>query len=179
MPLSLYLAGPDVFRPDARAIAARKKALCAAHGFEGLDPLDNPLPEFPDKHQVAMAIFRANISLMERADAVIANLTPFRGPSADPGTVFELAWMLGRNRPAFAYSTVGTPYFERARAVFGGLDPSGDEIEDFGLLDNLMIDCALTQAGASIIIPPRHGLDPLWAFEGCLEAASRHFHRGK
>lgn len=168
-----------MFRRDARAIADRKKALCAAHGFDGLDPLDNALLQHADKRTVATAIFRANMALMDRADAIVANLTPFRGPSADPGTVFELAWMLGRNRPAFAYSTTAALYGERTRAILGGPDPSGDEIEDFGLHDNLMVDCALNEAGSPIITPPRHGLDPLWSFERCLEAASRHFGFGK
>ena len=30
---------------------------------------------------------------MKEADAIIANLTPFRGPSADTGTVYELGYM--------------------------------------------------------------------------------------
>ena len=171
----LYLAGPDVFRPDARALASRKKALCRAHGFDGLDPLDNPLPQHVDKQDAAMTIFQANMALMGRADAIVANLTPFRGPSADPGTVFELAWILGQGRPAFGYSTSATPYSARTLAMFGGPDPSGDEIEDFGLHDNLMIDRALEQAGQPIVTPPRHDLDPLWGFERCLEAARRHF----
>jgi nucleoside 2-deoxyribosyltransferase len=43
--MMLYLAGPDIFMPDAKAIGDRKKALCARHGFEGLYPLDLGLPE--------------------------------------------------------------------------------------------------------------------------------------
>ena len=35
----LYLAGPDVFAPDARALGDRRRALCAKWGFEGLFPL--------------------------------------------------------------------------------------------------------------------------------------------
>ena len=30
-----------------------------------------------------------------QADAIIANLTPFRGPGADAGTVYELGYMAG------------------------------------------------------------------------------------
>src|SRR3546814_15668084 len=36
---SLYLAGPDVFRPDARERGRELKALCAQFGIEGLFPL--------------------------------------------------------------------------------------------------------------------------------------------
>jgi nucleoside 2-deoxyribosyltransferase len=38
--MRVYLAGPEVFLPDALAIAAAKKRLCAAHGLEGVFPLD-------------------------------------------------------------------------------------------------------------------------------------------
>ena len=33
---SLYLAGPDVFHPDAAGLGRAKQALCAAYGFRGL-----------------------------------------------------------------------------------------------------------------------------------------------
>jgi len=35
-----YLAGPDVFLPDAVAHARRKVAICAAHGIEGGAPVN-------------------------------------------------------------------------------------------------------------------------------------------
>src|SRR5690606_8586836 len=41
---SLYLAGPDVFRPDARERGRELKALCAEFGIEGLFPLDQEVP---------------------------------------------------------------------------------------------------------------------------------------
>ena len=41
---TLYLAGPDVFRPDAAARGEALKALCREFGFEGLFPLDQALP---------------------------------------------------------------------------------------------------------------------------------------
>ena len=42
--------------------------------------------------------------MMDAADAIIANLTPFRGPSADAGTVYELGYMAGRGKLCLAYS---------------------------------------------------------------------------
>lgn len=41
---AIYLAGPDVFRPDAEAHGEMLKALCAEFGFLGLYPLDHALP---------------------------------------------------------------------------------------------------------------------------------------
>ena len=37
----IYLAGPDVFARDPFLLAARKKAICAKYGFEGVFPMDN------------------------------------------------------------------------------------------------------------------------------------------
>ena len=39
----VYLAGPEVFLPDAIAVGAEKCRLCAEYGFEGLFPLDASL----------------------------------------------------------------------------------------------------------------------------------------
>jgi len=39
----IYLAGPDVFLPDAVEIWRRKAELCTRHGLIGLYPLDNAI----------------------------------------------------------------------------------------------------------------------------------------
>ena len=41
--MKIYLAGPDVFLPDAVEIGRRKAAICARHGLTGLYPLDNAI----------------------------------------------------------------------------------------------------------------------------------------
>ena len=98
--MKVYLAGPDVFVPNAIAIGQRKRALCTEHGLIGHYPLDN-IVDFtaPD---ASLQIFRANQALMDKSDAIIANLTPFRGPSADAGTVYELGYMAGKADAASA-----------------------------------------------------------------------------
>lgn len=183
--MKLYLAGPDVFRADAKAIAARKKALCARYGFEGLDPLDQDPPTGLCPAETASAIFRANSALMRRADGIVADLSPFRGPSADPGTVFELGFMTGLGKPAFGYSTSVEPFLQRTAAICGvrGVDgewrdADGLVIEPFGLRDNLMIDRALAVAGQEMVVPARStgGVqDAAWCIERCLQAAKDYF----
>ena len=37
----VYLAGPDVFFPDAREVFTWKKEICWNAGLEGMSPLDN------------------------------------------------------------------------------------------------------------------------------------------
>src|SRR5256714_14973901 len=94
---TVYLAGPDVFLPDALDIGRRKVELCTRHGLIGLYPLDNAIDRAAK--DASLAIFRGNENMMIEADAIIANLTPFRGPGADAGTVYELGFMAGRGEP--------------------------------------------------------------------------------
>lgn len=162
--LKVYLAGPDVFLRNARAFGEEKKKICAAHGFEGAFPLDNELSQRgADRLQFAMAISRANEDLMDRCDLIIANMTPFRGPSMDVGTAYEMGYMRARGKPVFAYSNVVPPYLERVRESPSGPisspadatrfeDRFGMEVEDFGLLDNLMLEGAVRTQGGQIIV---------------------------
>jgi len=185
---SLYLAGPDVFLEDAAAIGARKVELCAAYGFEGLFPLDAE-PEFHAHLRPSRAIYEANIALIGRSAGVIANLTPFRGVSADPGTLFELAYAIAKALPVFAYSNVAEPFAARLSASFGsagrhdalGRTIAGDgmTIEDFEqpgapLSDNLMIEEAVRAQGWDIVtrdVAPAERFRDLGGFEACLALA--------
>jgi nucleoside 2-deoxyribosyltransferase len=180
---SIYLAGPDVFFPNAREALSAKAALCARYGFLGLPPLDVEIVAQgkPDSGQ----IFARNLALMRRADLIIANLTPFRGVSADPGTVFELGWFDGAGKPAYGYSNVAGNLEARVAAAFAPVGEGamgrkiandGLAIEGFGLADNLMIDEALRPLGG--LVRPTDGkdrpIDDLALFEECLKrAASR------
>ena len=133
----VYLAGPDVFRPDPVGHGAALKACCAAHGLVGVYPLDQALPPGLSGPAMGAAIYRGNVAFIRDCDAVLANLTPFRGPSADAGTVFEVGYAAALGKPVVGYTTDPRVYGER-------VTPDGWEIEDFGLADNLMIACALT-----------------------------------
>jgi nucleoside 2-deoxyribosyltransferase len=99
-----YLAGPEVFLPDAIAIGQRKKALCSEYGFEGLYPFDNEVSADSLGTPVDRLIYRANIAILREVDFGIFNLTPFHGPSADVRTVFELGMLTGLEKPVFAYT---------------------------------------------------------------------------
>lgn len=141
--IRVYLAGPDVFHPDAVELGRRKKAICAELGLDGVYPLDNELPlEGLAPFDQGMAIYRANITLMNGCAAAIANMTPFRGPSCDAGTAFEIGYMRALNRPVFAYSNVATPFTERST----GHDEYA--VERFDMTDNLMLDGAVVDSGS-------------------------------
>jgi nucleoside 2-deoxyribosyltransferase len=171
---TIYLAGPEVFLIDADEIGKRKQELCARYGFEGLYPLDNNIMQTADE-RVDRRIYLANKAMLERADIGICNLTPFRGPSADVGTVLELGLMVGLGKPVFAYTNDASDYVlrvEREATIAG----DGMMIEDFGNADNLMLDWAIQESCGHPIV--RHGaaisaryLD-LTAFEQCLRLAA-------
>ena len=179
--MKIYLAGPDVFLPDAVETGRRKAAICARHGLTGLYPLDNAIDL--TSAAASLAIFEGNEAMMDSADAIIANLTPFRGPSADAGTVYELGYMAGRGKLCFAYSNDPALYTERVarsfavtKAAAGHLiDNDGLVVEDFGLPDNLMMIHALDLRGAKLVMPRQRPLD-IWhdlaSFEACVALAA-------
>src|SRR5487761_739911 len=88
MAVNAYLAGPDVFLPNAREHALRKIEICARYGIIGQAPLNEDIDTLKamPANEAWHAIFRKDLAMMERSDAIIANLTPFRGASADAGT---------------------------------------------------------------------------------------------
>lgn len=180
---SVYLAGPDVFLPDAATALGRKKAMCSAYGLEAVSPLD-ALPEEPADWAGLPAwgrIALCNEAHIRRSAAVIANLTPFRGPSADPGTVYELGFMRALGRPVFAYANTTAGFAERTRAALGlaadaTQDSSAMLIEAFDLFDNLMIDAAVAHSGGTLVrveTPADARWTDLAAFERCVAAAAR------
>jgi nucleoside 2-deoxyribosyltransferase len=177
----IYLAGPDVFLPDAIEIGRRKAELCKRYGLGGLYPLDNAV-DLTAK-DASLTIFRGNEAMMNQADAIIANLTPFRGASADAGTVYELGYMAGRGKLCLGYSNDPSCYADRVRQFTevrsrdGRLvDASGLTVEDFGLSDNLMMVHALDLYGCSLVTPKQAPAD-LWhdlaAFEACVQLAAQ------
>jgi nucleoside 2-deoxyribosyltransferase len=151
--MKIYLAGPDVFLPKPLDIAAKKKAICNYYGFTGVFPLDNKL-DFTGliPFERGMLIYRSNKQLMDDCDLIVANMTPFRGPSMDIGTGFELGYMAGQNKPLFAYSNDGRLYIKRVSQHEPGLDQEGMSVESFHCFDNLMIDGAICHSGGEMIV---------------------------
>lgn len=183
--LKIYLAGPDVFLPDAIAIGDRKKALCEAYGFVGLFPFDSEAQNSSPGERIDHLIYRENMAMIRSADLGIFNLTPFRGISADPGTVFELGMMMGLGKPAFGYSNESGDLLDRMRQK--GLvefrdeewcDLDGMKVEDFGNADNLMIDASLAVSGHPIVrraVLQDQRYHDLGGFEECLRMARASF----
>lgn len=184
--MRVYMAGPEVFLADAASVAAAKQAICAAHGLVGVFPLEPPpsLPvqALPEWRQ----IYSANEAHIRSSDALVANLTPFRGPSADVGTAYELGFMRALGRPAFGYSNVTQRFGARSLAALGRRarrrsdgsweDDEGMAVEEFDRHDNLMLDGGILASGGCFEVeevPAGMRWHDLTAFGRCIEAAAR------
>jgi nucleoside 2-deoxyribosyltransferase len=181
---TIYLAGPEVFLPYAIEIGIAKKRLCAEFGFEGLFPFDNELPQDVAAADRSRLIFEANEAMMRQADLIIANLTPFRGPSADAGTVYEVGFMAGLGKPRLGYSNCVGDLLRRTLDADRGahrreadgawVDSRQMAIEDFGNADNLMITETLAAAGLKLVVndvPDGERFGNLEGFRMCLKLA--------
>jgi len=177
--MKAYLAGPDVFLPNAAENAAAKIAICARYGIIGRPPLNEDIARILTlPHDEAWrAIYLKDIEMMEECDIIIANLTPFRGTSADSGTLIEVGWFLGRGKKVFGYSNAATEFAARSAAHVAAIpDPIPRlAVEGFGLPDNLMIPGAVEYGGGLPIFLPPDGkdraFDALDIFETCVAAA--------
>jgi nucleoside 2-deoxyribosyltransferase len=176
MKATAYLAGPDVFLPNAVAHAAAKVEICRRSGLRGLPPLNEDAELAATGLEVWRAIYEKDVAMMEQSDLIIANLTPFGGASADAGTLIEVGWFLGKGKPIFGYSNTPENFESRMRKQLG--EHSGLSIEGFHLPDNLMIVGAVQSGGYPIFLPTdgkARGLEVLDVFETCVEAAARYF----
>jgi nucleoside 2-deoxyribosyltransferase len=137
----IYLAGSDVFLENAQDEGDRLKKLCKEYGFEGYFPLDNVISG-SNVQELSKNIKEANIALIKNCDIVIANLSPFRGPEPDSGTVWEVGYGQGIDKEVVAYSTDSRTLKEKTQSILNLGDADRDdnnmEIEDFGLTHNLM-----------------------------------------
>jgi nucleoside 2-deoxyribosyltransferase len=186
----VYLAGPDVFLREAQALASAKRELCERHGFTGVSPVDNVI-DFSglSKNEAALRIALANEQLISDCGLVIANVTPFRGPSADVGTVYEMGYARGLGRPVFAYTNAGRNLLERMtqdinfRLTQDGAGRYEDEhhmhIEDFDCYDNLMLLGAVYDGSSFRVVkksvPRERYFTDLEGFEECLRLAAEVF----
>ena len=137
----------------------------------------------PDWQRIALR----NEALIRSCTLMIANVTPFRGPSADVGTIYEVGFMRALGRPVFGYATTAEPFTQRSLAFAascGGAVEDDDRnwrdadrmlIEQFDLFDNLMIEAGIIGSGGALLIeeiPRADRWTDLSVFERCVRAAS-------
>lgn len=145
----VYIAGPDVFEIDAIARGQRFSNHAAKRGLKGMYPLDNLIDL--DDPEASLKIYQANLDLLNSADYVIANLNNFRGCEPDSGTVWEVAYAIGKGKPVIGYVYNEKTLLEKVQEtqdvkLKDGMyfDNEGKIIENFGNKLNLMLEHSLT-----------------------------------
>ena len=162
----VYLAGPSVFFRDAATRRAALEGLCFRHFVEPVWPADGDRPEHRglSGREMGKSICLGNLAAILGSEAMVADISPFRGPHCDPGTAFEIAYAVARGIPVFAFTeAVATDgaclrltdriWCERtADGIWR--DVHGHMVEDFGMAENLMIGASVrmvcTSADAAI-----------------------------
>jgi|SRR5665648_213210 len=185
--IRVYLAGPEVFLTNAKEIGEYKKELCRKYGFEGVFPIDVEVnTKDKEPREIGLCISDVNEGLLRSCEIVIANITPFRGPSADVGTAYEMGFAHALGKRVFAYTNSAVPFTERTVAALNGQvsrsidgklrDTQGMLIEESNLTDNLMIDGCINANSKLLLVEEAPGsqlFTYLGGFEKCLRAAQK------
>ena len=123
----VYLAGPTCFLDDAQQLYDDLKARCLVHGMIGLSPCDSGVGGSADAHMIR----NRNLELIQSCDALLADLRPFRRPSADCGTVYECGYASALNKPVFAYYVWQDITYRDKVLAMGGRRDAADLVADF------------------------------------------------
>lgn len=143
----IYLAGPEVFKVNAKEIGSYLVKKCEEHGYKGLFPLDNEIAA-GSKASMSKAIFLANKKMIEECDIVVANLNDWRGKEPDSGTVWECGYASALGKRVIAYMDSTSPYLSKfdldikiseSNGFMVTLDENDLIIEDFDNPLNLML----------------------------------------
>ena len=176
---TLYLSGPDLYLPEGSALIARKRGLCEDAGFAALTARDGERQEVEPSEAMARELYAGALANLRQADAVIANLSAWRGPGCEAASAFEAGFASALAKPVFAYLNVAdeedADYRGRVEAMLGAApdeagvwrDVEGSAIEDFGLPESLMLWSEARRFYVIVTPDPQYDLTGLGL---CLEA---------
>jgi nucleoside 2-deoxyribosyltransferase len=136
---SVYFAGPDVFRLQARDIGLMLKDRAQENGLIGLYPLDNEVDNNLSRKERARRVYNGNLGMIRMADAIVANVCDFRGKDVDSGTAFEIGFAVALGKPVFMYINDIRSLRNKISHYEDGYDENCLFVEDFGLPVNLML----------------------------------------
>ena len=180
---TLYLAGPDRHYPDAEALIARKRALCEADDRTARFGGDDVGLSFAAGELQAREAYAGALANLRGSDAVVANLTPWRGPGCDPSTAFEVGFASALGRPVLGYLNLDdeadAEYRARVEAWIGAApdeagvwrDANACKVEDLDLPESAML---WAEARRLFVIVTPEPLNDLTGLELCLEALQEY-----
>jgi nucleoside 2-deoxyribosyltransferase len=170
----LYLAGPEVFLPNALEHAEKQRVVCRKFDFIPLHPMDNNLDLGNRDIKTAMRIYLGDIGQVRECDIVLANCNGFRGVSMDDGTAYELGYGNALGKISYGYIRELTSHVIRVVRDYPcpEIDTHGVPVDregflvsdDFGTSINLMMQCGMLHSKGRLIEGD---------FEACV-AAVRH-----
>jgi nucleoside 2-deoxyribosyltransferase len=178
----LYLAGPEVFLPDAAGRAEEQRQLCHKYGFIPLHPMDNNLDLGNKDYETATRIYRGDVKQVRECDIVVANCNPFRSVCVmDDGTAYELGFGNALGKISYGYISSMIGLVERTIRDYSTspwptdptlhLDKEGYVVIDaFGTSINLMMQCGMSDTGGRLVEGN---------FESCLKAIWEDLDSGK
>ena len=174
-----------MFLRDAVRHGEKKKALCGQCGLEGVHPLDAGFSADGPPRETAFLISKANEELIRSCAAMIANMTPFRGVSADVGTAYEMGFGRALGLVVFAYTNVSVAFTQRTALTLGARTVQDEQgrrrdshdmaVEEWGLMDNLMLEGGVYASGGKLVVddaPAGEEFTYLGGFEKCVRLAA-------
>ena len=176
---TVFLAGPHRFHPEREALNAERRRLCAEAGVvaSGLEPRGDDDPEAGELR--AREIYATVMGQLRAADAVVADLSPWRGPGADSGTAFEVGVAAALGKPVAGYINIDAEaegeLLGRVEGWVGAgpdahdvwRDPEGARVEDLGLPETALL---WAEARRLFVIVTPQPAEELAGLELCLEA---------
>lgn len=148
MTLRIALMDLDGWRADGFARAQRKVALCAQRGVIGLHPLladleidghDRPL------ELIGRALMEAQRDMLRTSAAVIAEITPFRGPSLAPSIAWALGFAAARGLPVHAFGAAPVDFAARTVQFQAQMGVDDWQIERFpGAVEDIILASGLS-----------------------------------
>lgn len=167
----VYLAGPEVFLPfsliagqfiKAQTLLFNRRHLKdSPYNIEGIFPFDSGYTPKNLDFQDGINIYKGDVDIMNRSQAVMANMVKFRGPGMDGGTAFEMGYMQAQGkvlvgyydeRPYFDNYKPNRPYTKKVEEEIGKITTKSVEslpllhydknnllVEPFEMPDNLMM----------------------------------------
>jgi nucleoside 2-deoxyribosyltransferase len=176
---TLYLAGPDLHYPDSAELLARKRLVCEANGVSARLATDDVEAGERSGELRARELYAGALANLRAADAVVANLTPWRGPGCDPATAFEIGFASALGKPVLAYLNVETEedaeYRARVEGWFGASvdeagvwrDNEGSAVEDLDLPEIALV---WAEARRLFVVVTPDPLGDVTGLELCLDA---------
>ena len=176
---TLYLAGPDRHYPDAEALIARKRALCADDDRIARLAGDEVALSVLTGELQAREMYAGALANLRASDGVIANLTPWRGPGCEPAAAFEVGFASALGKPVLAYINLDeeadADYRSRVEAWVGASpdvagvwrDANACVVEDLDLPESALL---WAEARRMYVIVTPDPLNDLTGLELCLEA---------